>query len=231
MAGNLTRSATRNLLLKGMSEADFALLEPSLQAIDLPLRMTLEARNKRVEHVYFLERGIASVVANGSGRPGIEVGIIGREGMTGISLLLGNGDRVPNETYIQMEGHGQRLRADAMRKAIDQSSGLHRYLLHFVHAFLTQTTRTALANGRSKIEERLARWLLMACDRADGDDLRLTHEFLSIMLGVRRSGVTTALQELERRGLITYKRGIITIVDRKGLEISSNGTYLTPYAG
>jgi CRP-like cAMP-binding protein len=231
MAGNLTRSATRNLLLKGMSEADFALLEPSLQAIDLPLRMTLEARNKRVEHVYFLERGIASVVANGSGRPGIEVGIIGREGMTGISLLLGNGDRVPNETYIQMEGHGQRIRADAMRKAIDQSNELHRQLLHFVHAFLTQTTRTALANGRSKIEERLARWLLMACDRADGDDLRLTHEFLSIMLGVRRSGVTTALQELERRGLITYKRGIITIVDRKGLEISSNGTYLTPYAG
>jgi CRP-like cAMP-binding protein len=231
MAGNLTRSATRNLILKRLSEADFALLEPHLESIDLPLRMTLETRNKRVEYVYFPERGLASVVANGSGKPGIEVGVIGREGMTGVSLVLGNGDRVPNETYMQMEGHGQRIRAEAMREAIDQSNALHRQLLHFVHAFLTQTTRTALANGRSKIEERLARWLLMACDRADGDELRLTHEFLSIMLGVRRSGVTTALQELERRSLITHKRSTITIIDRKALEKASNGAYLTPYAG
>ena len=103
----------------------------------------------------------------------------------------------------------------------------HRAMLHYAHAFLLQTTTTALANGRSNIEERLARWLLMADDRIDGDQLPLTHEFLSLMLGVRRSGVTTALQALEKKGLISRKRGTILILDRKALGgCRSNGTYV-----
>ncbi len=93
---------------------------------------------------------------------------------------------------------------------------------------MTQTAQTALANGRSKIEERLARWLLLAHDRVDGDELSLTHEFLGVMLGVRRPGVTTALQELERKGLIAYRRSVITIEDRKGLERNANGAYSPP---
>jgi CRP-like cAMP-binding protein len=105
---------------------------------------------------------------------------------------------------------------------------LHQVLLRYVHAFLTQTTQTAMANGRGKIEERLARWLLMAQDRVGGNELKLTHEFLAVMLGVRRSGITTALQELERKGLIVHRRTIITIADREGLEESSNGAYLPP---
>ena len=99
-------------------------------------------------------------------------------------------------------------------------------MLRYAHAFLLQTTTTALANGRSKIEERAARWLLMADDRIDGDDLPLTHEFLSLMLGTHRPGVTIALQALEKAGLITTRRSHITIIDRKGLEKSSNGTYI-----
>jgi CRP-like cAMP-binding protein len=98
-------------------------------------------------------------------------------------------------------------------------------MLRAAHAFMIQTTQTALANGRSKIEERLARWLLMADDRIAGDELRLTHEFLAMMLGVRRSGVTVALQGLERLGLISHRRGLIIILDRKALERNSNGTY------
>lgn len=231
MAGNLTRSATRNLILKQLSEADFARLEDHFEAVELPLRTMLEPRGKRVEHVYFLERGLASVVANGGGGAGIEVGVIGREGVTGISLVLGNRDRAANETYIQMEGHGQRMSADALHSAIEESRELHSKLLQYVHSFLLQTTRTALANGRSNIEERLARWLLMASDRGDGDDLHLTHEFLSTMLGVRRSGVTAAVQELERRSLIKAQRGVITILDRKALEKASKGAYLGPFAG
>ncbi len=213
----------QNRILSRLSKADFGLLEPHLQPVDLPLRKMLAVKNKRVDHVYFPESGMASVVANGG--QAIEIGIIGREGMTGPSVVMGNTDRVPHETYMQIAGHGQRIKADRLREAIAQSSSLHQLLLAYVFSFMTQTTQTALANGRSKIEERLARWLLMARDRVDSDELTLTHEFLAIMLGVRRSGVTVALQELERKGLIAYRRSVITIGDREGLKHSSNGTY------
>ena len=121
-------------------------------------------------------------MANGGKRP-IEVGIIGREGMTGLPVVLGN-DRNSNEIFMQAAGHGQCMRAPSLREAIEKSATLHRSLLRYVHAFLEQATRTAVANGRCKIEERLARWLLMADDRIDGAELPLTHEFLAMMLGV-----------------------------------------------
>jgi CRP-like cAMP-binding protein len=113
-----------------------------------------------------------------------------------------------------------------LREADERSMILHRAMLRYAHAFLLQTTTTALANGRSKIEERAARWLLMADDRIDGDDLPLTHEFLGLMLGTHRPGVTIALQALEKAGLIATRRSHITIIDRKGLEKNSNGTYI-----
>jgi CRP-like cAMP-binding protein len=214
-----------NHILSRLSRADYRLLEPHLEAIDLPVRWQLEERNKRVEHVYFPESGFASVVANGERN--IEVGIIGREGMSGLSVVLGSDDRPANETFIQSAGNGQRIAAGELRKAIGASVSLHQVMLRYAHTFLVQTSQTALANGRSKIEERLARWLLMAADRVEGE-LALTHEFLAIMLGVRRSGVTTALQELERTALIAHRRGFVTILDRKGLEEQSNGTYTPP---
>jgi CRP-like cAMP-binding protein len=218
-----------NQLLSRLSRADLRLLEPHLEAVDLPLRKQLEARNKKVSHVYFVEKGLASVVANG-GEDAIEVGMIGREGMTGLSVVL-NGDtknRAVHETFIQIAGNGQRMPAENLREAIEASVSLHRVLLRYANAFLIQTTQTALANGRSKIEERLARWLLMSADRVDGDELPLTHEFLATMLGVRRSGVTVALQQLERSGLIRHRRGVITILDREALEKSTNGAYARP---
>jgi CRP-like cAMP-binding protein len=154
--------------------------------------------------------------------------MIGREGMTGASVVLGDGDRAPHEVYMQIAGRGVHLPADRLREAIAKSVSLHQVLLRYVQAFLTQTTQTALANGRGKIEERLARWLLLAQDRVDGNELKLTHEFLAVMLGVRRSGITTALLELERKGLILHRRSIVIITDREGLEESTNGTYLPP---
>ena len=172
-----------NRILSRLSPADFGLLEPRLEAVDLPVRKQLEVRNRRVQNIYFMESGFASVVANGSSKPSIEVGIIGREGMSGISVVLGSNDRAAHETYIQVAGNGQRMSATDLRGAIAQSARLHHVLLRYAHAFLLQTTSTALANGRSKIEERLARWLLMADDRLDGDSIPLTHEFLSLMLG------------------------------------------------
>jgi CRP-like cAMP-binding protein len=219
-----------NRILSRLSRADFGLLEPHLEAVDLPVRKQLEARNRRVQHVYFIESGFASVVANGSTKPSIEIGIIGREGMTGLSVVLGSNDRTTHETYIQVAGAGQRMSAANLLEVIAQSAGLHHVLLRYAHSFLMQTTSTALANGRSRIEERLARWLLMAGDRIDGNQIPLTHEFLSLMLGTQRPGVTIALQALEREGLIAHKRGVITILDRKSLQLHSNGTYVPPNA-
>jgi CRP-like cAMP-binding protein len=216
-----------NRILSRLSRQDLALLEPHLEAVDLPVRKPLEARRKRIDQVYFIESGLASVVANGTSKPSIEVGIIGREGMTGLAIILGS-DRAQHATYIQVAGKGLRISAARLREADERSNTLHRAMLRFVHAFLAQTTTTALANGRSKIEERLARWLLMANDRINGDDVPLTHEFLSLMLGTHRPGVTIAVQALEKAGLITTRRSHITIVDRKALEKSSNGTYVRP---
>src|SRR5882724_11114772 len=216
-----------NRILSRLSRQDFALLEPHLEAVDLPVKKTLETRRRRIDQVYFIESGFASVVANGTSKPSIEVGIIGREGMTGLAIVLGS-DRAQHATYIQVAGKGMRISATRLREADERSITLHRAMLRFAHAFLAQTTTTALANGRSKTEERLARWLLMADDRIDGEELPLTHEFLGLMLGTHRPGVTIALQALERAGLITTRRSRITIVDRKALEKSSNGTYVSP---
>jgi CRP-like cAMP-binding protein len=227
MAQKPSRTRTKNNVLSRLASADFALLKPHLVALDLPVPTQLETAYSRIEGVYFLECGFASVVADGAGKRSIEVGIIGREGMTGLSLLLG-GDRSPHATYIQVAGTGHRISASKLRLAMDQSVGLHRSLLRCAHAFLIQTTQTAVANGRSKNEERLARWLLMADDRIDGHELPLAHKFLAIMLGVHRPAVTVALQALERRGLIRAGREVIAITDRKGLVRMSNGAYLPP---
>ena len=215
----------KNLILSRLSNADFQLLEPHLEPANLPVLKVLERSGRPIKAIYFPDRGFASVVANGDGKHPIEVGLIGREGMTGLPVVLG-GDRNDHETYMQAAGSGQCIRTRRPTQSHRQSVNLHRSLLRYTHAFLNQATRTAVANGRSKIEERLARWLLMAADRLDNGELPLTHEFLSMMLGVRRPGVTVAIQELERAGVISRRRGRIVIVDRKALEKMSNGTYV-----
>ena len=218
----MDRASHTNFVLSRLLPADFALIEPHLEPTDLPLRKVLGRKSKPIKDVYFPEDGFASVVANGK-RP-IEVGIIGREGMTGITVLLG-GDRDDHETYMQAAGHGHCIRAKHLREAIDNSTSLHRSLLRCVQTFLKQTAQTVVANGRSKIDERLARWLLMADDRIAKVELSLTHEFLAMMLASRRAGVTEAIQRLEKEGLIARRRGCIVVLDRDELERMSEGTY------
>jgi CRP-like cAMP-binding protein len=217
-----------NHLLARLESADFALLQPDLKMIETPLRKMLEPRNRPIEHVYFFESGFGSVVANG-GDAGIEVGIIGREGMTGMAVLLG-ANRTPHDTFVQGAGTALRISTGQLRKAIAQSPSLKSILLLFVQAFAVQMSCTAIANGRGKLEARLARWLLMAHDRSDGDRLFLTQEFLAQMLSVRRAGVTVAIGLLAKTGTIKITRGAIDIVDRKGLEEESNGSYGVPEA-
>jgi CRP-like cAMP-binding protein len=217
------KTLAKNRILSRLSAADMALLKPDLEPVDLPIRHVLEVPNEPISHGYFIEYGLASIVA-ANGHKRLEVGLIGCEGMTGLPIVLGN-DRSPNETFMQVAGNGIRIDADKLREAISQSRSLELALLTFAHTFMNQTASTALSNGTATLEERLARWLLMANDRLKGNDVPLTHEFLSLMLGVRRSGVTVALNFLERRGLISLARKQIVITDRNGLKAAANGTY------
>ena len=220
-------SSSSNRLLSSLSTEDFGLLEPHLESVTLELRKTLEKPNQRIEAVYFPETGFASVVAVQRGGKEVEVGLIGREGMTGLPIVLGN-HRSPHATYIQAPGKGHSIPASELRQAMQESLSLRDSLLKFVQAFGVQTTHTAICNARSKMEVRLARWLLMAQDRIQDDTLPLTHEFLSLMLAVRRPGVTDALKALRERGLISYRRGEIKIKDRKGMTRVAGEAYGTP---
>lgn len=219
-----TEHAYRNAILTYLSDADRSLLSPSLEPVDLPLRFWLAEPNRPIEAIYFLEAGIASFTTSVRHEAPIEVGIVGREGIVNLAVLLGI-DRSPGETYMQVRGAGHRIGVDRLRAAIAQSPTLLPILLRFVHVFMVQTASTVLTNGRARIPERLARWLLMAGDRMDGPAVPLTHEFLATMLGVRRPGVTIAVREFERRGLIDGARGTITILDRNGLIGEANGYY------
>jgi CRP-like cAMP-binding protein len=219
----------RNRLLAALTARDLALLQPYLEPVELPTRTPMETANKRIENIFFMEHGIASVVGGGKAGRDAEVGLIGCEGMTGLPVVFGN-HRSPHTVYIQVAGDGQRMTASALRNAMTQSTTLQPVLLKFAQTFMIQTTHTAIANARGSLEERLARWILMAHDRIDGDELPLTHEFLSLMLGVRRPGVTEALQALGKLGLIRAERGRIAVLDRDGIVERANGLYGVPEA-
>ena len=229
----MSRSASstttqRNQLLAALSPADLNLLRPYLTPVALQLRKELEKPNRPIKDVYFIDTGIASVVAVQNGKL-VEVGLIGCEGMSGTSVVLG-GQSSPHSTYLQVAGDGQHIAADALCKVLEASRTLHVMLLKYVQVFMVQTAHTAIANAQAKIEQRLARWILMAHDRVSGDVLLLTHEFLSLMLAVRRAGVTEALQNLSKRRLIKTAVGEIVVLNRKGIERTAGALYGVPEA-
>nr|WP_286198657.1 Crp/Fnr family transcriptional regulator [Mesorhizobium sp. BR1-1-16] len=210
-----------------MSERDLAILKPGLERVSLDMRMNLQLPGRPIERVYFPESAIASVVAIAGDHSRSEIGLVGYEGVSSLAVILGD-RRSPHEIFIQLPGSGFQLPADLLAAGMESSPSLRRLMLAYAHAFAIQIAWTALANARLKLEGRLARWLLMSLDRAEGDELPLTHEFISVMLGVRRPGVTVALQILEGRGLIRAVRSRIHILDREGLEESAKGFYGTP---
>ena len=220
----LSQSTVHNRLLRAMSAEDFARLTPHFEPVTLSLKQVLVEPNQPIEHVHFMEDGLASVVAISTDNERLEVGHIGREGMTGepVILLI---DQTPHQTFIQVAGSGLRMRAEDLAAAMGASPSLNVLLLRWVQALMIQTAQSALANGRYTIQERLARWLLMCHDRLDGDDLPLTHEFLSLMLGVRRSGVTEALHVLEGVRIVKTSRGRIHLLDRGRLEEIAGGCH------
>jgi CRP-like cAMP-binding protein len=213
-----------NFLLKKMNASDRALLEDRFERIRLNEHTVIESVGEVVEYVYFVEEGMLSVVSKMETGRDVEVGVIGREGMSGSSVVLGD-DRSSHETNVQVAGWAMRLPASDLRQATRNSRSLLDLLLLYARTLDLQTASTASANGRAKLEERLARWLLMTHDRVGGDRIDITHEFLASMLACRRPGVTVALHLLEGKGLIRSNRGQIIILDRQGLKIEANGSY------
>jgi CRP-like cAMP-binding protein len=224
-----SRAGIRNRLLQKLSPGDWDLLGPQLEAVTLKERQVIEVPNKPITHVYFIEIGVVSVVAVNQEDHRIEVGVIGNEGLTGVPLIMGD-NRAQHSTYMQIGGNGLRIGAERFLAAQRQSASLNNLMMKSAQAFMIQTAHTALANGRAKLEERLARWLLMAHDRLDTTAVPLTHEFLAVMLGVRRAGVTVALHNFELRGLIATKRGQLTLVNRAGIEQVAGSFYGIPEA-
>jgi CRP-like cAMP-binding protein len=221
--------SSNNRLLASLSTGDFDLLEPHLEAVTLGLRKNLERPNRRIDAVYFPEGGFASVIAVQSNGKQVEVGLIGREGMTDLPIVLGNHSS-PHASYVQAPGNGKCIPATELRKATQTSVSLRDSFLKFVQAFGVQTTHIAICNAQSRLDVRLARWLLMARDRIGDDTLPLTHEFLALMLGIRRPGVTEALHALGKRELISYGRGQIAVKNRKGMERMAEEAYGVPEA-
>ena len=213
-----------NRLLRAISAEDFALLQPHLTAAPAPVSTVFIESGRPIEQVFFPEQGFTSVTSE-SAAGKIELGMIGREGLVGAGPVLLGDQRSPHEHFVQMPGVVLGLPTDVLLDAVSRSATLRRLLLRYVQAFLIQTAQTAHANAAHGIEARLSRWLLMCHDRADGDDLQITHEFLSMMLGVRRPGVTIAVQILEGNRLIKATRGRIRVLDRQGLERATADSY------
>ena len=221
---------TINTPLGTLSPDDLALLKPHLTRVPLAREQVLVVPNTPIEHVYFPEGGIVSIVSDmvGSGRT--EAGIFGREGVSATCLLLGT-DRTPHETFVQV-GDATALRIDTAHylAAIGQSETLRTILLRYVQTALVQSAQSTATNAGIRIEGRLARWLLMCHDRLEGDEIALTHEFMGMMISADRSNVTVTLHILEGAGMIRSKRGRVIILDRDKLEELAGDSYGVPEA-
>ena len=219
----------KNQLLAKLSLADRARVVPHLAPVNLPMRLSLVTPGETIERCFFFESGVASVVSSTADGKQAEIGIIGREGMVDVAAVMG-GASSPPEVVVQMPGEAYAIATGELTAILDESRDFRRLLLGFAHSFLIQVSHTALATVTLNIEDRLARWPLMSCDRSESDTFPVTHEFLSLMLGVRRAGVTDAFNKLASTGLIATSRGQITILDRTALEKRAGDNYGVPEA-
>jgi CRP-like cAMP-binding protein len=217
----------RNRLLQALGPVDLDILSGELELVSFKRGDVLISPNQPISHVYFPTTGICSIVALASTLNRIEAGVVGREGLVGLAALLST-DCTPHQCVVQVDGEGFRIGAERLRILMQLSPRLHDVLLRYVQVVLIQAEQTALANGRFSIERRLARWILMCHDRIDGDELNFTHELLSIMLGVRRPGVTVATHVLEGAKMIKATRGRLTVLSREKLEEAAGGSYGIP---
>ncbi len=213
-----------NRLLALLPPADYQRLSPRLHAVPLPDKRVLYNARSPIDYVYFPSDCMISAMTRMEDGSAIEVATIGNEGMAGLTAFVG-GESSPNEVMVQVGGDGLRMSADVLRDECSRDGPLRRLLVHYNTAYATQVSYSVACNGLHKVEQRCCRWLLMTADRVGSDVLPLTHEFLGVMLGVRRSSVTDVLQPLQERGLIQNTRGEIRVVNRPGLEATSCECY------
>jgi len=213
-----------NLLLNALDEPSLKAVAPSLEYIKLDARQTLVEAGSTSDWIYFIEDGLISLLSEYEPGRLIEVGMVGREGIYDVGFAL-HDEQAAFDGNVQVEGSAYRVSRAVLRQAMDDTPALNVLMLRFVRAFELQIASTVSANGRAKLEERLARWLLMVHDRVDSNLLHITHELLAQMLCCRRPGVTVAMHLLEGKGLIASARGQVEIRSREGLIEEANGSY------
>lgn len=214
---NQSHIPTGNRLLSQLSASARSRLLGNRRPVRLDFSEVLCEAGARMRHVYFPTDGFVSLIAPGPGHRQLEVGLVGDEGMLGVQFLLGV-DESPLRAMVQGAGHAWRIERSALLAELDRDPSLRRKLHRYLYVFIAQLMQSATCTRFHLIEARLARWLLMTHDRAHSRQFHITHEFLALMLGVRRVGVTRAASALQRRGLIRYHRGNISILDLDGLE-------------
>ena len=218
------RPPTSNRILNALPREEYERLAPNLEPVEMPPGEVLYHPDEPVTHVYFPNRGIVSIISIFADGGSVEVGMVGNEGMFGVSVILGS-ITAPLEALVQLRGEGLRMPAALIREEFKKGEHLQDLLLRYTQAFIIQIAQNAACNRVHHVEGRLARWLLMCQDRAMSGELDLTQEFIAVMLGTRRAGVTEAAGQLKDAGVISYSRGHITILDREGLESISCECY------
>ena len=218
------RASVANRLLAALPQKEYQRLLPELEQVTMPFAEVVYEPGERIRHVYFPNESIISLLVEVVDRSTLEIGTIGNEGMAGISVFMGV-DTSPHRAIVQGAGTAGRVKAAVLRKEVGRMGSLHRLLHLYAHTLLTQVSQSAACNRFHVVDARLARWLLMTGDRLETNEFRLTQDFISNMLGVRREGVTKAAGALQKDELIDYSRGQIRILNRMGLEAVSCECY------
>jgi CRP-like cAMP-binding protein len=207
----------QNHLLAVLPENEWNRLSLYFELIPMPLGMVLYESGGQLNHVYFPTTSIVSLLYVMEDGASAEIAIVGNEGMVGVALFMG-GQTMPNRAVVQSAGGAYRLKGTLLKQEFDRAGPVQRLLLRYTQALLTQMAQTAVCNRHHAVEQQLCRWLLLSLDRLPTNVLSMTQELIANMLGVRREGVTAAAGKLQNSGLISYNRGVITVLDRPGLE-------------
>lgn len=216
--------ARRNDLLAALPPDAWQRWQPQLEWVQLPLGHVVYESGCAMKHVYFPTSAIVSLLYVMENGASAEIAVVGHEGVVGISVFMG-GESTPSRAVVQSAGEGFRLKADAIKDEFSRSGPVMHLMLRYTQALITQMAQTAVCNRHHQVEQQLCRWLLLSLDRLSGNELMMTQDLIANMLGVRREGVTEAALKLQRRGLIRYARGHITVLDRAGLEQSTCECY------
>lgn len=209
--------AIENRLLAGLQEEELARLLPNLELVTLKLGAVLYESGEKMDYVYFPTTAIISLLYIMESGATAEIGVVGNDGLVGIAIFMG-GDTTPNRAVVQSAGHTLKIRSEHMKEEFTRGGRFHNLCLRYTQALITQISQTAVCNRLHSLDQQLCRWLLLSHDRLPTDRLIMTQDLIANMLGVRREGVTHAAKRLQTAGYISYVRGDMSILDRKGLE-------------